>query len=141
MDHQPPSQPSEASVPAGPAPAPTPPTVPPVGADQTVRPEDPKIEELKDAIRDVYDPEIPINVLDLGLIYRVAEKDGAVEIDMTLTSPICPVGDQLKARVAEVIRGVKWVKQVNVQLVYEPPWDKEKMTFEGKLQASMLGFM
>jgi metal-sulfur cluster biosynthetic enzyme len=98
-------------------------------------------DEIRDALKDVFDPEIPINIVDLGLIYKLEEKDGQVEVEMTLTSPHCPVGDQLKARVTEIATKCKGIKGVNVNLVYQPPWTKEKMTFEGKLQASMLGIM
>ena len=98
-------------------------------------------EEMREALKEVFDPEIPINIVDLGLIYRMDEKAGQIDIEMTLTSPHCPVGDQLKARVNEVVTRCKGVKAVNINLVYLPPWSKEKMTFEGKLQASMLGIM
>jgi metal-sulfur cluster biosynthetic enzyme len=98
-------------------------------------------EEMREALKEVFDPEIPINIVDLGLIYRMDEKAGQIDIEMTLTSPHCPVGDQLKARVNEVVTRCKGVKGVNINLVYLPPWSKEKMTFEGKLQASMLGIM
>ena len=125
---QPPSTaPASPSAPANPAPASS-------GAVATA-------DEIRDALKDVFDPEIPINIVDLGLIYKLEEKDGQVEVEMTLTSPHCPVGDQLKARVTEVATKCKGVKGVNVNLVYQPPWTKEKMTFEGKLQASMLGIM
>jgi len=98
-------------------------------------------DEMRDALKDVFDPEIPINIVDLGLIYKLEEKEGNVDIEMTLTSPHCPVADQLKARVTEVVTKCKGVKAININLVYQPPWSKEKMTFEGKLQASMLGIM
>ncbi len=101
----------------------------------------PREEALREALKEVFDPEIPINIVDLGLIYKLEDKEGKVEIEMTLTSPHCPVADQLKARVNEVLTKQKDVKAVNVELVYNPPWTKEKMTFEGKLQASMLGIM
>lgn len=99
------------------------------------------IDEMKDAMKDVYDPEIPINIVDLGLIYDVKETAGVVDVTMSLTSPHCPVADQLKARVNEVVSKCKGVTAVNVTLTFEPIWTKEKMTFEGKLQASMLGIM
>ncbi len=104
-------------------------------------PDAPMIKALKEALREVYDPEIPINILDLGLIYRMVEKDGTVDIDMTLTSPHCPVGEQLRSQASAAALKVPGVKEANVQLVFDPPWDKDKMTFEGKLQGSMLGFM
>ena len=99
------------------------------------------IDEMREAMKEIFDPEIPINIVDLGLIYKLDEADGKVAVEMTLTSPHCPVGDQLKARVNEVVTKQKGVTAVNVNLVFEPPWSKEKMTFEGKLQASMLGIM
>jgi metal-sulfur cluster biosynthetic enzyme len=99
------------------------------------------VDEMKDAMKDIYDPEIPINIVDLGLIYDVKETTGNVDVTMSLTSPHCPVGDQLKARVNEVVSKCKGVNGVNVTIVFDPVWTKEKMTFEGKLQASMLGIM
>ncbi len=99
------------------------------------------LDEMREAMKEIFDPEIPINIVDLGLIYNLAETDGKVAVDMTLTSPHCPVGDQLKARVNDVLIKQKGVSAVEVKLLFEPPWSKEKMTFEGKLQASMLGIM
>jgi metal-sulfur cluster biosynthetic enzyme len=98
-------------------------------------------EEMRDAMKEIFDPEIPINIVDLGLIYKLEEKDGDVAVEMTLTSPHCPVGDQLKARVNEVLVKQKGVKSVNVNIIFVPPWTKEMLTFDGKLQASMLGIM
>lgn len=92
-------------------------------------------------MKEIFDPEIPINIVDLGLIYKLEEKEGDVAVEMTLTSPHCPVGDQLKARVNEVLTKQKGVKSVNVNIVFVPPWTKEMLTFDGKLQASMLGIM
>ena len=99
------------------------------------------VDELRNALKDVFDPEIPINIVDLGLVYKLEERDGQVNLDMTLTTPLCPLASQIKERVADVLAGVKGVKSVNVNLVFDPPWSKERMTFEGKLQAAMLGFM
>ena len=98
-------------------------------------------DEMREAMKEIFDPEIPINIVDLGLIYNLAESAGKVNVDMTLTSPHCPVADQLKARVNEVVLKCKGVQGVDVKMVFEPPWTKEKMTFDGKLQASMLGIM
>ena len=98
-------------------------------------------EEMRDAMKEIFDPEIPINIVDLGLIYKLEEKEGTINVEMTLTSPHCPVADQLKARVNEVLTKQKGVKAVNVNIVFIPPWTKEMLTFEGKLQASMLGIM
>ena len=99
------------------------------------------LDEMKEAMKEIFDPEIPINIVDLGLIYGMKEEAGAVAVDMTLTSPHCPVADQLKARVSEVVGKQRGVKSVAVNLTFEPPWSKDKLTFEGKLQASMLGIM
>jgi len=99
------------------------------------------VDELREALKEVFDPEIPINIVDLGLVYKLEEQDGQVNLEMTLTTPLCPLAGQIKARAAEVLAGVKGVKSVNVNLIFDPPWSKERMTFEGKLQASMLGFM
>ena len=100
------------------------------------------LDDMREAMKEIFDPEIPINIVDLGLIYKLEEsEEGKVAVEMTLTSPHCPVGDQLKARVSDVVTKQKGVTAVNVNLVFEPPWTKEKMTFEGKLQASMLGIM
>jgi metal-sulfur cluster biosynthetic enzyme len=98
-------------------------------------------DEMREAMKEIFDPEIPINIVDLGLIRNLAEKDGVVDVLMTLTSPHCPVGDQLKARVSEVVGKQKGIKEVRVEITHSPPWSKENMTFEGKLQASMLGIM
>lgn len=98
-------------------------------------------DEMREAMKEIFDPEIPINIVDLGLIYGLQEKDGNVDITMTLTSPHCPVADQLKARVNEVVGKMPGIKQIKVEISHNPPWSKEKLTFEGKLQASMLGIM
>ena len=98
-------------------------------------------DEMREAMKEIFDPEIPINIVDLGLIYGIQEKDGNVDISMTLTSPHCPVADQLKARVNEVLGKLPGIKQIKVEITHSPPWSKEKLSFEGKLQASMLGIM
>ena len=130
-------------VPSTPA-APAPGTTAPVTGILTGTTTDGSVatpDEMREALKEVFDPEIPINIVDLGLIYKLEEKAATVDVEMTLTSPHCPVGDQLKARVTEVVTRCKGVKGVNVAIVYLPPWSKESMTFEGKLQASMLGIM
>src|SRR4051812_28534945 len=73
----------------------------------------PTPDEMKEAMKEIFDPEIPINIVDLGLIYKLEEADGNVSIDMTLTSPHCPVADQLKARVNEVVTKLPGVKTVD----------------------------
>jgi len=98
-------------------------------------------DEMREAMKEIFDPEIPINIVDLGLIYGINEKEGKVDVLMTLTSPHCPVAEQLKARVTEVLTKLPGVSGVQVDMTHNPPWSKEKISFEGKLQASMLGIM
>jgi metal-sulfur cluster biosynthetic enzyme len=99
------------------------------------------VEQMRQALREIYDPEIPINIVDLGLIYKIEESEpGKALIQFTLTNPMCPIGDQLAGRIREAVARLEGVTEVKVELVWEPPWSREKLTFEGKLQASMLGF-
>jgi FeS assembly SUF system protein len=91
------------------------------------------------ALRNVYDPEIPVNIYDLGLIYEVnVEDDGKVSILMTLTSPGCPMADELIRDVNEGVASVEGVTSVEVKLTFNPPWTKDMMTDEAKLE---LGFL
>lgn len=86
------------------------------------------------AVRTVYDPEIPVNVYDLGLIYRLEVDDQAiVHIDMTLTSPSCPEAQSLPATVIEAVRSLDQVNDVRFELVWEPIWDKNRMSEETRL--------
>jgi FeS assembly SUF system protein len=94
---------------------------------------------LIDALRTVYDPEIPVNIYDLGLIYRLdANEQGVVEVDMTLTAPACPVAGTLPHEVGRVIDAVPGVTDATVRLVWDPPWTQEKMSEEALLQLGML---
>jgi len=89
------------------------------------------IEEIKK----IFDPEIPVNIYDLGLIYKVEVDDKKkVDIDMTLTSPNCPVAESLPKEVKDNIMKVEGVSDVNLNLVWEPPWDREKMSEAAKLE-------
>ena len=99
--------------------------------------------ELYDAIveacRTVYDPEIPVNIYDLGLIYNITVKnENEVAVEMTLTSPNCPVAESLPRMVKENINAVEGVNKVNLKLVWTPPWTKEMMSEEAKLELGML---
>lgn len=106
-----------------------------VGASST---EHPLYDEVVEAIRTVYDPEIPVNLYDLGLIYRIAiDGENAVEVDMTLTAPGCPVAGEMPGMVAEAIEPLAGVKTVDVQLVWDPPWDMSRMSDEARME---LGF-
>jgi len=99
---------------------------------------DKRVEQIIDNLKQVYDPEIPVNVYDLGLIYNVDIDDNSnVNIIMTLTAPGCPVVDILMDDVTEAARSVEGVEKVNVDLTFEPPWDKSMMSEEARLE---LGF-
>ena len=99
-----------------------------------------KIEErIVDVLKTVYDPEIPVNIYDLGLIYRVEVNDeGIVDIDMTFTAPSCPAADFILEDVRQKVDTIEGVKSANVNLVFEPEWDKDMMSEEAKLE---LGFL
>jgi len=93
-------------------------------------------------LRQVYDPEIPVNIFDLGLIYKVdvdPTEAGTfdVKVEMTLTSPNCPVAGQMPAMVQHAVKGAEGVGEARVKLVWEPPWDKSRMSDEAKMQLNM----
>jgi FeS assembly SUF system protein len=91
-------------------------------------------EAIIDAIKTVYDPEIPVNLYDLGLIYRLDRaENGNVTIDMTLTAPACPVAGEMPGKVAEAVAAVPGVGTVEVHLVWEPPWTKDRMSEDARL--------
>ncbi|MBW7850449.1 MAG: SUF system Fe-S cluster assembly protein [Rhodospirillales bacterium] len=91
-----------------------------------------------EALRSVYDPEIPVNIYDLGLIYDLSiASDGTVDIDMTLTAPACPVAGMMPQRVADAVAAVPGVGEVTVDLVWDPPWTMERMTEEARLALGM----
>ena len=90
------------------------------------------------AIRTVYDPEIPVNVYDLGLIYALEiGNDGAVAIRMTLTAPACPVAGTLTAKVEAVVRQVPGVTAATVELVFDPPWSRQRMSEAARLELGL----
>jgi len=92
------------------------------------------IEEVKK----IYDPEIPVNIYELGLIYKIdVDEKNKVNVDMTLTSPNCPVAESLPKQVKENILKVEGVSDVNLNLVWEPPWDKDKMSEAAKLELNL----
>ena len=90
-------------------------------------------------ISKIYDPEIPVNIYELGLIYdiRINEKFEA-EIDMTLTSPNCPVADSLPKEVETKVKNIKSIKSVKINLTFDPPWHKDMMSEASKLELGML---
>ena len=98
--------------------------------------------ELKNKIiaevKKIYDPEIPVNIYELGLIYKIEiDKKKNVNIDMTLTSPNCPVAESLPNQVKENIMKMEGVSDVKLNLVWEPPWDKDKMSEAAKLELNL----
>ena len=89
-------------------------------------------------IKKIYDPEIPVNIYELGLIYKIEVDDkNKVNIDMTLTSPNCPVAESLPKEVKDNIIKIEGVSDVNLNLVWEPPWDKDKMSEAAKLELNL----
>lgn len=98
-----------------------------------------KIEErIVDVLKTVYDPEIPVNIYDLGLIYKVDVKDdGNVDIDMTFTAPNCPAADFILEDVRQKVDALEGVKSANVNLVFEPVWDQSMMTEEARVELGL----
>ena len=99
----------------------------------------PLYEQIVEACRSVYDPEIPVNIYELGLIYTIdINAENEVAIKMSLTAPGCPVAGEMPGWVADAVESLPGVKQVDVDLVWEPPWGMEMMSDEARLE---LGFM
>jgi len=91
-----------------------------------------------EVVKKIYDPEIPVNIYELGLIYKIdVDEKNNVNVDMTLTSPNCPVAESLPNEVKENIKKVEGVSDVNLNLVWEPPWDKNKMSEAAKLELNL----
>ena len=88
-------------------------------------------------IKKIYDPEIPVNIYELGLIYEISIKDNDVSVKMTLTMPNCPVAESLPKEVKDSILEIKEVKKVDLDLVWEPPWDKSMMSEAAKLELNL----
>lgn len=94
---------------------------------------------IVNALKDIYDPEIPVNIYDLGLIYDIrADDDTAVTITMTLTAPNCPIADDILLNVRESVEAVEGVKSVEINLVFDPPWSKDLMSEEALLELGLL---
>ncbi len=99
----------------------------------------PLYDTVVDACRTVFDPEIPVNIYDLGLVYTIEiSSENEVEVVMTLTAPGCPVAGEMPGWVADAVGPLAGVKQVNVNMTFDPPWGMEMMSDEAKLE---LGFM
>ena len=89
-------------------------------------------EQVIEALKTVYDPEIPINIWDLGLVYDIQINDGHVYVQMTLTAPGCAIGPYIAQQVEWAIAEIEGVKDVQVDLVFDPPWTPERISEEGK---------
>lgn len=116
---------------------------PPPETEAVERPEgddDPALlEPVLDALKTVRDPEIPVNLVDLGLIYElVVKQGGTVYVEMTLTTPACPVAQSMPGEVEAAVAAVPGVNDVRVKLVWTPPWDRDRMSEEAKLELGLL---
>lgn len=89
-------------------------------------------DKVWEALRGCYDPEIPVNIVDLGLVYDVKVEDGDVEVKMTMTAPGCPLSAWIARQAEEAVRSLEGVKEVHVELVWDPPWTPERMSEEAK---------
>ncbi len=96
-------------------------------------------DKIVEMLKTVYDPEIPVNVYDLGLIYRIELSDDLtqLDVDMTMTAPSCPMADFILEDVRQKLESIEGLKTVNVNLVFEPEWDKDMMSEEAKLELGM----
>ena len=96
-------------------------------------------QKIVSVLETIYDPEIPVNIYELGLVYNIKINDNSdVDITMTLTSPACPVAESLPGEVRQKVKSIEDVNDVNINLVWEPPWNKDMMSEEAKLN---LGFL
>ena len=102
--------------------------------------DDPELlEPVLEALKTVRDPEIPVNLVDLGLIYELTvKKGGVVYVEMTLTTPACPVAQSMPGEVETAIRGVAGVTDARVKLVWTPPWDRDRMSEEARLELGLM---
>ncbi|MCB0655451.1 MAG: SUF system Fe-S cluster assembly protein [Saprospiraceae bacterium] len=97
------------------------------------------VEAIITALKTVYDPEIPVDIYELGLIYQVdIDDNGKVDLQMTLTTPMCPVAESLPLQVQEKVLSVDGVTDVDLRVVFDPPWDKSKMSEEARMVLDML---
>lgn len=89
---------------------------------------------IREALRGVIDPELHINIVDLGLIYDVREEGGEVEVEMTLTTPGCPLAPVIDKLVREAVMKVEGIREVSLELIWDPPWTQEMMSEEAKVE-------
>ncbi|SIT30127.1 FeS assembly SUF system protein [Filimonas lacunae] len=96
-------------------------------------------DQIEDTLRTVYDPEIPVNIMELGLVYKIDIKDNnAVQITMTLTAPACPVAGDIVLEVETKVKAVEGVSDVHVHITFDPQWTREMMSEEAKLELGWL---
>lgn len=93
-----------------------------------------------DVLKTVYDPEIPVDIYELGLIYEIKPSDDFkhIDIDMTLTSPACPVAESMPAEVEQKVQGIEGVESCKVEIVFDPPWEKDMMSEEALVELGMI---
>ena len=97
-----------------------------------------KKEQIIEEIRKIYDPELPVNIYELGLIYDIqVENEKSVKIEMTLTTPNCPVAESLPKEVKEAAMQVEGIEEVDLELVWDPPWNKDMMSDAAKLELNL----
>ncbi len=97
-------------------------------------------EEIVEVLKTCYDPEIPVNIWDLGLIYDIAQEDGKVKIQMTLTAVGCPIGPVLAEEIRWKVGQLPGVEEVDVEIVFSPPWSPDRLTEEGRLALQSMGY-
>lgn len=97
--------------------------------------------DIREALKECYDPEIPINIVDLGLIYGIEIEEGNVSITMTLTTMGCPVADSIERDVIRKILDLEGAEHVEVEFVYDPPWNPDMVSDEGRKQLATMGIM
>lgn len=101
----------------------------------------PTKDDILKALKECYDPEIPVNIVDLGLIYRLdIDPEGKVDLEMTLTAVGCPVSGWMQEQVTEKVRSVPGVTEAKVAIVFEPPWSPAKLTADGRDVLQAMGF-
>jgi FeS assembly SUF system protein len=94
-------------------------------------------EKAMEVLKSIYDPEIPVDIWELGLIYELTEEEGRLQVRMTLTSPACPVAESLPGMVYQQLLAIDGVEAVDLQVVWDPPWNKDRMSEEARLVLNM----
>ena len=100
---------------------------------------EPIMQDVIEVLQNIFDPEIPVNIYDLGLIYEIdLDETGSVKITMTLTSPACPVAESLPLEIKSMVGHVEGIKEVDVEIVWDPPWNVHMMSEEARLELDMM---